>query len=57
VYFTPNVTFSQARDAMIKAAADLYGADGVEVKTVAQSWTAVGVESKKPVKGGTKLIG
>ncbi len=44
-YMTPNTTFAQARDACIKAAGDLYGADSAEVKTVKSAWTAVGVES------------
>ncbi|MBN1208414.1 MAG: M4 family metallopeptidase [Myxococcaceae bacterium] len=45
-YMTPNTTFSQARDATIKAATDLFGADSAEVAKVKQSWSAVGVESK-----------
>jgi Zn-dependent metalloprotease len=54
VYFTPNETFAMARDAMLKAAADLYGADSAEQKTVAQAWSACGVESAK--SGGPRLI-
>ncbi|MBM7114594.1 M4 family metallopeptidase [Archangium primigenium] len=46
-YMTPNTTFSQARDATIKAATDLHGANSVEVQKVKDAWTAVGVESKK----------
>jgi bacillolysin len=58
VYFTPNTTFAAARDAMIKAAGDLYGADSAEAKTTAVAWSAVGVESKpKSAEGGVKLIG
>jgi len=46
-YMTPRTTFAQARDATIKAATDLYGADSVEVQKVKESWSAVGVETKK----------
>ncbi len=46
-YMTPKTTFSQARDACIKAATDLYGANSVELQKVQQAWSAVGVESKK----------
>ncbi|MCE9666995.1 M4 family metallopeptidase [Myxococcus stipitatus] len=42
-YMTPKTTFAQAREATIKAATDLYGADSTEVKKVKESWTAVGV--------------
>jgi Zn-dependent metalloprotease len=45
-YMTPRTTFAQARDATIKAATDLYGADSAEVKKVKESWSAVGVETK-----------
>jgi Zn-dependent metalloprotease len=43
LYMTPTTTFAQAREYTLQAAADLYGADSVEVKTLAQAWTAVGV--------------
>ena len=42
-YMTPTTTFAQAREATIKAATDLYGADSAEVKKVREGWTAVGV--------------
>ena len=42
-YMTPNTTFAQARQATIKAATDLYGADSDAVKQVMSAWTAVGV--------------
>ena len=42
-YMTPSTTFAQARAYTLQAAQDLYGADSVEAQTVAQSWTAVGV--------------
>ncbi|WP_338867159.1 M4 family metallopeptidase [Myxococcus stipitatus] len=42
-YMTPNTTFAQAREATIKAATDLYGADSKELAKVKESWTAVGV--------------
>ncbi|WP_434385163.1 M4 family metallopeptidase [Melittangium boletus] len=46
-YMTPSTTFAQAREATIKAATDLHGANSVEVQKVKDAWTAVGVESKK----------
>ncbi|MFL5350780.1 MAG: M4 family metallopeptidase [Hyalangium sp.] len=46
-YMTPKTTFAQARDACIKSATDLYGANSPEVQTVQKAWSAVGVESKK----------
>ncbi|WP_044199370.1 M4 family metallopeptidase [Hyalangium minutum] len=46
-YMTPRTTFAEARDATIKAATDLYGANSAEVQKVKESWSAVGVESKK----------
>lgn len=42
-YMTPRTTFSQAREATIKAATDLYGATSTEVQRVKDSWGAVGV--------------
>jgi bacillolysin len=42
-YMTPNTNFAQARQATIKAATDLYGANSPEVAKVAEAWTAVGV--------------
>ncbi|QSQ27700.1 M4 family metallopeptidase [Pyxidicoccus parkwayensis] len=42
-YMTPNTTFKQAREATIKAATDLYGANSTELQKVKDSWTAVGV--------------
>ncbi|MCS6885963.1 MAG: M4 family metallopeptidase, partial [Blastocatellia bacterium] len=43
-YMTPNTTFSQARQATIQAATDLYGANSVEVQKLREAWSAVGVE-------------
>jgi Zn-dependent metalloprotease len=42
-YMTPKTTFAQAREATIKAATDLHGADSVQVQKVKDAWTAVGV--------------
>ncbi|ATB27165.1 M4 family metallopeptidase [Melittangium boletus] len=42
-YMTPDTTFAQAREATIKAATDLHGANSVEVQKVKDAWTAVGV--------------
>ncbi|MDP7980251.1 M4 family metallopeptidase [Bacillus sp. WLY-B-L8] len=44
VYLTESATFSQARAALIQAAADLYGANSAEVAAVKQSYDAVGVK-------------
>ncbi|WP_305927748.1 M4 family metallopeptidase [Bacillus mycoides] len=43
VYFTKNTTFSQARVALIQAAADLYGQQSTEVNAVQKSFDAVGI--------------
>jgi bacillolysin len=45
-YMTPSTTFAQAREATIKAATDLYGANSAEVTKVKESWAAVGVGTK-----------
>jgi len=43
-YMTPSTTFKEARQACLKAAADLYGAGSPEAQKVAEAWTAVGVK-------------
>jgi bacillolysin len=43
-YYTQRTSFSQARQATLQAATDLYGAGSTEVETVKQAWSAVGVE-------------
>ena len=43
-YMTPRTNFSQARQATLNAAKDLFGADSKEYKKVAETWTAVGVK-------------
>jgi thermolysin len=42
-YLTPNATFTQARQATLQAAADLYGESSPTARAVRQAWTAVGV--------------
>jgi len=42
-YLTPNATFAQARQATLRAAADLYGDSGPVFRAVEQAWNAVGV--------------
>ncbi|MER6472656.1 M4 family metallopeptidase [Streptomyces collinus] len=42
-YFTSTTNYKAAREGTVKAAADLYGADSTEAKTVAAAWTAVNV--------------
>ncbi|HYV49809.1 MAG TPA: M4 family metallopeptidase [Myxococcaceae bacterium] len=42
-YMTPSSTFADCREACLKAASDLYGADSAEAAKVKQSWSAVGV--------------
>ncbi|MFD0770252.1 M4 family metallopeptidase [Bacillus sp. CGMCC 1.60114] len=44
LYLTESATFSQARAALVQAAADLYGASSAEVTAVKQSYDAVGVK-------------
>ncbi len=43
-YMTSTTDYKGAREATLKAVADLYGADGTEAKTVAAAWTAVNVK-------------
>ncbi|HEY8207973.1 MAG TPA: M4 family metallopeptidase [Myxococcaceae bacterium] len=43
-YMTPSTTFKEARQACLKAAADLYGAGSPEALKVAEAWKAVGVK-------------
>jgi Zn-dependent metalloprotease len=50
-YLTSSSTYANARTASLQAAADLYGAGGVEVTQVTNAWNAVGVG------GGTSAAG
>ena len=43
-YMTPHTNFAGARQACLRAVADLHGADSAEAATVAQAWEAVGVQ-------------
>ena len=43
-YLVPSSNFSDAREATIRAARELYGASGVEEQTVRAGWNAVGVQ-------------
>lgn len=43
VYMTADTGFQGARDAMVQAATDLYGAGSTKVKRVQQAWAAVNV--------------
>ncbi|MFI6639598.1 M4 family metallopeptidase [Streptomyces sp. NPDC050504] len=43
-YMTSTTDYKAAREATLKAANDLYGADGTEARTVAAAWTAVNVK-------------
>ncbi|MGW0732160.1 M4 family metallopeptidase [Streptomyces sp. NPDC002851] len=43
-YMTSTTDYKAAREATLKAADDLYGADSTESKTVAAAWTAVNVK-------------
>ncbi|SOE16235.1 Peptidase propeptide and YPEB domain-containing protein [Streptomyces sp. 2323.1] len=43
-YFTSNTGFLDARKGTLQAAADLFGKDSTEVKTVTQAWDAVNVK-------------
>ncbi|MFD5425430.1 M4 family metallopeptidase [Streptomyces sp. NPDC127084] len=48
-YLVPNSNFSGARAGTLRAAADLYGKNSTEAKTVAAAWLAVGVDGSDPV--------
>ncbi|WP_206503977.1 M4 family metallopeptidase [Streptomyces chrestomyceticus] len=43
-YMTSNTDYKGAREATVKAATDLYGADGAEVKGVEAAWSGVAVK-------------
>ncbi len=43
-YMTSNTDYKGAREATVKAATDLYGADGAEVKGVEAAWDGVAVK-------------
>lgn len=43
-YLVPSSDFSDAREATVRAARELYGAGSLEESTVRHGWTAVGVE-------------
>ncbi|WP_225800274.1 M4 family metallopeptidase [Streptomyces sp. NK15101] len=44
-YFTSTTDYHGAREGTLKAAADLYGADGAEVRAVDAAWAAVNVKA------------
>lgn len=43
-YLTESATFSQARQALVQSAADLYGTESVEVTSVNKAFDAVGIQ-------------
>lgn len=47
-YLTPQATFHDSRNGSLAAAADLYGKNSQEYKSVADAWYAVGVGDKYP---------
>ncbi|MEV4107759.1 M4 family metallopeptidase [Nonomuraea sp. NPDC049695] len=51
-YFTANTNYAAARVATLKAAADLYGAHGLEYNTVNAAWSAISVGGADPIAGG-----
>ncbi|MEU8231424.1 M4 family metallopeptidase [Actinoplanes sp. NPDC048967] len=55
VYMVSNTNFSGARDATIRAAADVYGPDSVERRTVDAAWLAAGVDGSDPAYGTPQL--
>ncbi|GAA3918730.1 M4 family metallopeptidase [Actinoplanes auranticolor] len=55
VYMVSNTNFSGARDATRRAAADLYGPDSVERRTVDAAWLAAGVDGSDPAYGAPEL--
>ncbi|GAA3346355.1 hypothetical protein GCM10020358_57030 [Amorphoplanes nipponensis] len=55
VYMVSNTNYAGARDATGRAAADLYGPDSVERRTVDAAWLAVGVDGSDPAYGAPDL--
>ncbi|MEV0614855.1 M4 family metallopeptidase [Nonomuraea sp. NPDC050404] len=50
-YFAATTNYAAARIATLKAAADLYGAHGLEYNTVNAAWSAVSVNGANPIGG------
>ncbi|MEU4690591.1 M4 family metallopeptidase [Actinoplanes sp. NPDC023714] len=50
VYMLSNTNFGGAREATLRAAADLYGTGGAEVTAVDAAWAAAGVDGTSPVQ-------
>ncbi|RAK64048.1 M4 family metallopeptidase [Hymenobacter edaphi] len=55
VYLSANSTYSNARQATLQAAVDLYGLGSAEVTAVARAWRAVGVEQTEAAPSITGL--
>jgi Thermolysin metallopeptidase, alpha-helical domain/Thermolysin metallopeptidase, catalytic domain/Putative Ig domain len=53
-YMDENTDYKGARVATLKAAADLYGAHGLEYNTVNSAWEAVSVRGNDPLPGASK---
>lgn len=52
-YLTPEASFAEARNGSLNAAADLYGLDSSEYRSVADAWYAVGIGSNSQGETGT----
>lgn len=56
VYMVSSTIYAGARDATLRAATDLYGADSLETRTVNAAWLAVGVDGSDPRYGAPEIL-
>ncbi|WP_317789725.1 M4 family metallopeptidase [Actinoplanes sichuanensis] len=56
VYMVSNTDYAGAREATLRAAADLYGADSTERRTVDAAWLATGVDDSQTPYGAPVLV-
>ncbi|WP_203831314.1 M4 family metallopeptidase [Actinoplanes palleronii] len=56
VYMVSNTNYAGAREATLLAAADLYGPDSIERRTVDAAWAAAGVDGSGAVSGSAPQI-
>ncbi len=55
-YCSPESNFSNIRESWLKAAQELHGENSIEAQTVAQAWTAVGIEGSSPTGINTVTV-
>ena len=56
LYLVSNANYASAREATLRAAVDLHGADSVEQRTVDAAWRAVGLDGSQEPYGAPDLL-